>query len=178
MTHPITNPTRSREPHRGIWCKTGLISVVVVWVAAVALATPGSGVLSNIVSRARFEAFHVESEAESSSGRFEVELKSKGPSDVVTQTVTLAPGGSSGWHSHPGPAILSVKSGSLAFYEADDPSCTPHIFPAGTGVVEPGGHVHIARNEGAENLTLNVTYIIPPGALQRIDQPLPGNCAF
>lgn len=158
--------------------KIALIGVFATCVAAVALATPGSGVLSNVLSRAVFEPFRVESEVESESGRFEVELRSKGLSDVVTQTVTLAPGGSSGWHSHPGPAILSVRAGTLTFYEAHDPSCTPHAFPAGTGFVEAGSDVHIARNEGTENLTLNVTYIIPRNAAQRIDQPDPGNCAF
>jgi quercetin dioxygenase-like cupin family protein len=158
--------------------KIALIGVFATCVAAVALATPGSGVLSNVLSRAAFEPFHVESEVESESGRFEVELKSKGLSDVVSQTVTFAPGGSSGWHSHPGPAILSVKSGTLTFYEAHDPSCTPQAFPAGTGFIEPGGDVHIARNEGTENLTLNVTYIVPRNAPQRIDEPSPGNCVF
>ena len=154
----------------------GLASVFGICIAAIALATPGAGVLSNVVSRATFGPFHVESEDESAG--FDVELKSKGLSDVVTQTVVLAPGGFSGWHSHPGHAILSVQSGTLTFYEANDPSCTPHVFPAGTGFVEPGGDVHIARNEGTENLTLNVTYILPHNAPQRIDQPRPGNCVF
>jgi len=159
-------------------CEIGLMSVFAICIAAVGLATPNSGVLSNVLSRATFGPFRVESEVESNSGRFEVELRSKGLSDVVTQTAILAPGGFSGWHSHPGPAILSVKSGTLTFYEALDPTCTPHVFPAGTGFVEAGGDVHIARNEGTENLTLNVTYIIPHNAPQRIDQPNPGNCAF
>ena len=155
-------------------CKIGLISIFAIGVAAVGLATPGGGVLSVDTSRATVGAFHVESE----SGPFEVELKSKGLADIVTQTVTFAPGGFSGWHSHPGPAIVSVRSGTLTFYEADDPNCTPHVFPAGTAVVEPGGDVHIARNEHAENLTLNVTYIVPQNAALRIDHPRPGNCAF
>jgi quercetin dioxygenase-like cupin family protein len=172
---PATSMTAGTSVSR--W-KTGLIGILAICVAAVALATPGSGVLSNVVSRATFGPFHIKSNDELDSDRFQVELKSKGVSDIVTQTVTFAPGGSSGWHSHPGPAIVSVKSGTLTFYEADDPSCTPQVFPAGTGVVEPGGHIHIARNEGTENLTLNVTYIIPPNAPQRIDEQSPGNCVF
>jgi quercetin dioxygenase-like cupin family protein len=157
-----------------IWCRIGLISTFAICVAAIAVATPGSGVLSNVVSRATFGPFHVESE----SGPFDVELKSKGASDIITQTVILAPGGFSGWHTHSGPAIVSVKSGTLTLYEAHDPSCTPQVFPAGTGFVEPTDDPHIARNEGEENLTLNVTYIVPQNAPLRIDQPQPGNCAF
>jgi quercetin dioxygenase-like cupin family protein len=158
-------------------CKIALIGVFAC-IAAVALATPARGVLFNDVSRASVGPFHVESDVESESGRFDVELKSKGLSDIVTQTITLAPGGFSGWHTHPGPGILSVRSGTLTIYEADDPSCTPRVFPAGTGFVESAGDVHIARNEGTENLTLHVTYVIPRNAPQRIDKPMPGNCAF
>jgi quercetin dioxygenase-like cupin family protein len=157
--------------------RAGLVGICAICVAAVALATPGSGVLSNVVSRSTVGPFHVKSK-DKPDGSFDVHLHSKGDSDVVTQTVTFAPGGHSGWHNHPGPAIVSVKSGTLTFYEADDPTCTPLVFPAGTGFVEAGGHVHIARNEGGENLTLNVTYIVPVGAPQRIDEPARGNCVF
>jgi quercetin dioxygenase-like cupin family protein len=163
---------------RLIGWKTGLIGSLAICAAVVALATPGSGVLSNVVSRATFGPFHIVSNEKLDSDHFQVQLKSRGVSDIVTQTVTFAPGGSSGWHSHPGPAIVSVKSGTLTFYEADDPSCTPIVFRAGTGFVEPGGHVHIARNEGTENLTLDVTYIVPQGAPQRVDEQSRGNCAF
>jgi quercetin dioxygenase-like cupin family protein len=155
--------------------KIGLLSLCGICISvAVALATPGSGFLSNIVSRATVGAFQVESE----SGPWQVEIETSGISDIVTQTVTLGPGGFSGWHSHPGPAIVSVKSGTVTFYEGNDPSCTPHVFSAGTGFVEPGGDIHIARNEGTTDLTLNVTYIVPQNAPQRIDQPASGNCPF
>ncbi len=51
-------------------------------------------------------------------------------------------------------------------------------FPAGTGLIERGGDVHIARNEGANALSTDVTYIVPRDAPQRIDEPSPGNCPF
>ncbi len=66
------------------WCRIGLISVFAICVAAVALATPGGGVLSNVVSRATFGPFHVRSNDILDGGRFEVQLKSKGVSDIVT----------------------------------------------------------------------------------------------
>ena len=37
----------------------------------------------------------------------------------------IAPGGSFGWHSHPGPSLVIVKSGTATFYLAKDRSCTP-----------------------------------------------------
>jgi hypothetical protein len=30
----------------------------------------------------------------------------------------IVSGGSTGWHSHPGPAVVIVKSGSLTLYDA------------------------------------------------------------
>src|SRR2546421_5997673 len=38
--------------------------------------------------------------------------------DIVTSRITLVPGGSSGWHSHPGGAIAIVQQGELTVYES------------------------------------------------------------
>src|SRR5207249_3170381 len=65
-----------------IWRKKGLIfaSCVILasGVVAIALATPNSGVLSNVLSRATFARFHVESQIASQNGHFEVELHTTG----------------------------------------------------------------------------------------------------
>ena len=38
-----------------------------------------------------------------------------------------------GWHSHPGHSLIIVTSGTLTDYEADDPTCTPHVtLPRGS----------------------------------------------
>src|SRR5262249_10295837 len=37
----------------------------------------------------------------------------------------------------PGPVFFTVKTGTLTVYEGEDPSCTPLVFPAGTGAVGP-----------------------------------------
>jgi quercetin dioxygenase-like cupin family protein len=146
-----------------------------VCTSVVALATPGSGVVSNVVSRATAaSAFSIKFK----NADFEVEMKTDGPSDFITQTVAFGPGGHSGWHSHSGPALVSVKSGTATFYQADDPSCSPVVVSAGTVFIEQGEDVHIARNEGSTDLVLNVLYITPVGAPQRVDQPAPGNCPF
>ncbi len=83
-----------------------------------------------------------------------------------------------GWHSHPGPSIVVVKSGTLTLYHGDDPSCTPQPVPAGTGFVDDGGDVHVVRNEGAVDAVVYVTSLVPKGAGRRIDEPSPGNCPF
>jgi len=99
--------------------------------------------------------------------------------DVVTQTITIAPGGHTGWHSHPGPVFVTITAGAMTFDDGDDPSCTPVVYSTGDAFIDQGsGHVHIARNEGATNLVLYATYLLPVGAPLRTDQPAPGNCPF
>jgi quercetin dioxygenase-like cupin family protein len=153
---------------------TWLVVAVVTTMPMVTGATPGSGVLFNTISRGSTEdaisSFaHV--------GRWHGVLHTNRPTDFVSQDVAFAPGGYSGWHSHPGPALVTVKSGTATFYQAHDPDCTPHVFGTGSAFVEPAGHVHTVQNEsGTEDLELLVTYIIPVGAAQRIDQPHPETC--
>jgi quercetin dioxygenase-like cupin family protein len=90
----------------------------------------------------------------------------------------VAPGGNFGWHSHPGPSLVIVKSGTSTFYDGNDPTCTPHVYAAGSAYVDPGGDTHIARNEGTTELVIIVARLLPEGAPARIDQPAPGNCPF
>ena len=142
--------------------------------AGVAVATPGLLVSASTPVRGTIaERFKVETDGL-------VELKTKGPIDVADQTITIQPGGHTGWHSHPGPALATIKSGTLTLYDGDDPTCTPHAFNAGsTFVDEGGGHVHIARNEGTTPVEVSVTYLLPVGAGPRTDvTPAPGNCTF
>jgi quercetin dioxygenase-like cupin family protein len=121
----------------------------------------GSGVTAAIVSRANFAA------AASITGTDE--------RDVVVQQVTIAPGGHSGWHSHPGATVINVDAGTFTFYSATD--CVAQNFAAGQGVVEAGGGVQLARNEGTEPLVLHVVYFdVPVGGDFRIDEPEPANC--
>src|SRR5829696_527627 len=110
-------------------------------------------------------------------GRLEAEAQVEGALAARRDGEQVAPGGNFGWHSHPGPSLVIVKSGTSTFYLGDDPTCTPEVHPAGTAYVDPGGLVHIARNESlSEDLVVIVTRLIPDGAAARIDQPAPGNC--
>jgi hypothetical protein len=71
-----------------------------------------------------------------------------------------------------------VKSGTATFYLANDPTCTPHVVPVGSGFVDHGDDVHIVRNEGSVDLVTVVVSLVPAGFERRIDEPNPGNCAF
>ena len=103
-----------------------------------------------------------------------VKFQTKGRVDLVTNTVNLAPGGSSGWHTHPGVTLVTVASGSVVHYDAH---CMATVYPAGTAFVESGDHPLLVRNESATTPAVNiVTFMVPAGAATRIDKPNPG-CA-
>lgn len=141
--------------------------------------TVSSGSQSTLLARATFgnpleETFKVKR----ITGDWHVEVKAKSTLDLAVQRIVFQPGGQSGWHTHPGPVFIQVVSGTMTFYESDDPECQPIVRGAGQGYLDVGEHAHIARNETgtvAENL---VAYLAPPGAALRIDANAPGNCPF
>ncbi len=139
--------------------------------------TLGSGSASTLLGRATFSQdgnFKVKR----ITGDWHVEVKAHRDLDLAVQQIVFQPGGQSGWHSHPGPVFIQVVSGTMTFYESDDPTCTPIVRTAGQGFLDVGEHAHIARNETGSTATNIVTYLAPPGATLRIDQPNPGNCPF
>src|SRR5262249_13610175 len=78
-------------------------------------------------------------------------IKTRGPSDVYVTHLKIVPGGHGGWHSHPGPSVITVKSGTAAFYDECD-HFAPHAYATGTGFVEDAGCVHLLANEGNVDL--------------------------
>jgi quercetin dioxygenase-like cupin family protein len=95
----------------------------------------------------------------------------------VFREITIAPGGSTGWHSHAGELLATVKEGILMHNRAD--CSVDGIYVAGQNITEKGGpgYVHIGRNVGPGPLVLQVLYIDPPGAPLSQDAPDPG-CGF
>ena len=138
------------------------------------LATPPSGVTTLPIATGRFDPFATKVKT----GAWKAEIRTKGVSDFHVLQNTIVPGGTFGWHSHPGPSLVIVKSGTATFYHADDPTCTPHVVPTGSGFVDSGGAVHLVRNEGNVDLVTIVASLVPAGAARRIDEPDPGNCPF
>lgn len=70
-------------------------------------------------------------------------------SNVLIARVTWQPGGTSGWHTHPGPVIVTVTEGTLEVTNASD--CVTRTYTAGEAFVDPGqGNVHVASNASDE----------------------------
>lgn len=149
-------------------------------VAVAAVLTPSSGIVSApVFARASFaDPTDIKFKVKGQQGQEVIHVNDA--QQTVIQQIVIAPGGSTGWHSHPGPVVVLIKSGQMSFYSSEDPTCTARTYSAGEAFIDSGqGHVHIARNEGSENLELWATYFdVPPGGAFRIDAPNPGNCSF
>ncbi len=157
------------------------VAVAAVLTPPVGVVLSGTGVLpggTTVFARASF--------ADPTDIKFKIKgqgqevIQVNNAQETVVQRIEILPGGHTGWHSHPGPVVVLIASGQLSFYDGDDPSCTARTYSAGEAFIDSGqGHVHIARNEGSENLVLWATYFdVPPGGAFRIDAPDPGNCSF
>ena len=148
--------------------------LLLLTVVSVTLGTPGAGVISApILARGDF------------SDQVDLKIKFSTPygtgvsnalsaGEVIVQEITIAPGGTTGWHSHPGPVVVVVKAGALTYVREDHGTCFETVYGAGTAFVDPGqGHVHTAFNRGTENLVLYATYFdVAAATSPRIDEPV------
>jgi quercetin dioxygenase-like cupin family protein len=142
-----------------------LLAVVV----GAALATTPKGVTPTLLTRATLGKFEAENNG--------IEVESQSTSaDYALAKLVIEPGGTTGWHHHPGVALISVNSGSVTEY---DKNCHKSIFKAGEGFSETNGEVHVVRNRGKANAVLYVTFIAPtktPADGLAILDPKPKGC--
>jgi hypothetical protein len=144
------------------------------------LATPPQGFTSTTTAQGRFASFDASNYFVSDKGKlwFSSE-QTKGASDGYFLVNVWEPGGTTGWHTHPGHTLIIVTAGTITHYDGDDPKCTPHVYTTGMTFVDKGGsHVHIIRNEGDVEAQVIAFRLIPHGQPGRIDAPDPGNCPF
>jgi quercetin dioxygenase-like cupin family protein len=151
----------------------GLLAIAVT--AASVLATPGSGFTPVQQWKGVFDEIDVTAKTDG----YKAKLETRGTSDVWVTRNAIDPGGQSGWHTHPGPSLITVTVGEVTAYDSDDPTCTGTVYKAGEGFVDPGsGHVHLLRNETDDPAETVAVQILPKDAARRIDAPAPGNCPF
>jgi quercetin dioxygenase-like cupin family protein len=157
----------------------GLVLVIgVLALPGQSQATAPSGVVGSPLVRGSFTD-DVGVKFKLSLGGRTIVSKAKDASQVAFQNFTFSPAGHTGWHSHPGPVVVLVKSGALTYYQGSGP-CVGRVYPAGSAFVDSGsGRAHLARNESGVPVETSVVYFgVPAGASPRIDEPAPGNCKF
>jgi len=133
---------------------TAIGAMVLAAAPATAEATPPSGVTATILARTTI-----------------------GGKDLIVRRITVAPGGTTGWHWHDGELFGVVIQGTLTHNEAD--CSVDGVYRTGSTIVEPPGadHVHVGRNLGTTPIVLDVLYVDPKGSPLSEDAPNPG-CSF
>ena len=140
-------------------------------------ATDASGFTSTTIAMGRvgdidvdnLSIFEDPSDANSKKNVWHSMQKTTGNSDLYVQSNVWVPGGTTGWHTHPGHSLITVTAGTVTAYEGDDPTCTPKRYTVGMTFVDPGGdHVHVLRNETAVEARTITVQLIPAGAPRRI----------
>jgi quercetin dioxygenase-like cupin family protein len=145
----------------------GLASVVTAVTVAVTVApswaTPPSGLTNVALARG----------TNTSHGTIPLQFGT----DVAMAKITVDPGGSSGWHSHPGGAIVVVQQGSITVHQSAGGQCQTTTYSAGQAFIERPGEVDDVTNAGTGPYVLFVTFPrVPQGESPRTDQPDPGTC--
>ncbi|AYF73984.1 cupin domain-containing protein [Nocardia yunnanensis] len=133
----------------------GVASIALVGpMSASAQATPSTGVSAVILSQTTIGGY-----------------------DYILREITIAPGGSTGWHFHDGTLYAYVRQGEITHYGSD--CAVDQTGGAGTAFVERAGagNVHVERNLGTEAQILDVLYVLPTGSPLSEDAPNPG-CPF
>ena len=180
----------------------GAVGAAVAFTAAQALATPGSGAVSTYVARGPVSQSVVIGVPKSATATKVVRVRVKGKvvktrvsftyqtvaplmscgeataCDTAYQQLTIAPGGYTGWHTHPGPTFVAVAQGEGTLYHGMS-GCPSFKYAVGAGFMQPPTEVHNMRNEGSTPLVLWAFYALPPGTQTtaiRIDQPQPAEC--
>ena len=152
--------------------------IIAVLTAVPARATPVCGVVTETLAVGHYRSGLLNLMCnEFDQYGWDLKLKVKGDSDVYVTRHTFQPGQHTGWHTHPGPSLITVISGELTVYEADNPTCTPTVYHAGESFTDIGcGDVHLVRNEGNVQAMDVAVQIVPAGAARRIDADQPANC--
>jgi len=135
-------------------------------VTALALGLIGLGVSHGQVSPLQIIAL-----AEGYSPQNDVEMHVKGPSNALQSLLVFQPGAGTGWHSHPGPVVVVIKSGALT--EIHSNGCVT-VHPAGSVFFESKGEIHNAINQTGGVAEVYATFLFPAGAQPLIPEADPG----
>lgn len=96
---------------------------------------------------------------------------------VVLDSITVAPGGSFGWHTHGSPVAVVVTGGTLTVFDPTVAKCAPFKVSKGQSFVEPANHVHLARNDTKKPVTLYAMYLgLPNTAKANVGAGAPAGC--
>src|SRR4051794_33396733 len=106
-----------------------------------------------------------------------IEMRTRGARDALTARLEFAAGGgTTGWHTHPGPVIVQVASGTLTLRHPTRTGCVDETSGPGTGFSEDGGAVQGAF-PATEPVVVYAPFLAKPGTTSFLTPvPKPANC--
>jgi quercetin dioxygenase-like cupin family protein len=144
----------------------------------IAVATPTVGAWYNVVlstgTAARDINTHSHVVLPGLEEDFSAVAVTDGASNIIQQEIKFSPGGTTGWHTHPGIVLLTLAadSGPVDWY---DSRCGRTVYNAGDSWTE-GTKLHDVVNRGSIDAHFLVTYIVAKDVAKRTDQAAP-RCA-
>ncbi len=146
----------------------GASTVIATLGATIALANPGTLITTTILGHRATLADSVDVNQD------RIKFQTKDPTDVLVQTITFQPHGSTGWHFHPGVVIVVVESGQVTTHDAN---CQTRTYGPHESFVESGTTPFMVSNESdTTNAVVYATLVAPAGTPFRIETDLPA-CA-
>jgi quercetin dioxygenase-like cupin family protein len=152
----------------------GAVSAAVL-IAAIARATPTVGAWFNVILSLGTVNHDINAHAHvalaGTEEGFSAQLETEGAANFIVQEIKFSPGGTTGWHNHPGILLLSLAadSGPVDWYDAH---CVKHTYNAGDSWTEATS-LHDVVNNSSMDAHFFVTYVVPKGVGKRTDQAAP-----
>jgi quercetin dioxygenase-like cupin family protein len=143
------------------------LKLVAVWTLAAVMM----GLVVSERVRGQVSPLQIISLAQGNSQKKTPNMHVNGPNDTLQARLVFQPGGETGWHIHPGPVVVVVKSGALT--ETHSNGCVT-VHPAGSVFFETAGEVHNAANLTSDVAEVFATFISPAGAQPLIPAMNPG----
>lgn len=162
--------------------RNGRVVALVVTIGVIGMAkawaTPPLGFIVNQLLASGFapaglsQLVRVHKNPDGSVSPWRLRLEVKGDTDHHVQQLVLIPGGYSGWHSHPGLLVATVKAGQVDLYDGD---CRKRTVKAGEVYTE-NDQAHGIINTGSVDAELYISYLVKRGVPRRREAPAP-TCA-
>ncbi len=150
-----------------------------------AAATPSAGLTTTILAKSTFDSTQLSGFARLDDGKgfpkprdlWLVYLKTHGLTDGYVVDNVIDVGGTTGWHSHPGPSIIFVIRGTITNYDRDTNGCAGRDYAAGSSFTDAGGRdVHMLKNNGTVQAETIAVQLLPTGAARKTDAAAPAGC--
>lgn len=176
---PSSRPGR-RRPLSGKWWLVAPVVGVLALVgisASPVFATPATNT-STILAQATMRPVQITASGLTATNRkWSAIISTKGLTDGYVVENDFQPGQSTGWHSHPGPSIVFVVSGTVTNYVNTRPHCRGKSYTAGQYFLDAGGaDIHEIVDTGTDPAKLIAVQFIPTGQLRRIDENERADC--